>query len=68
MKKQNLKCAVRYPVLHFEKKAAPVEIYKVLAEQLAARGFPFKKPRSPFSLRLVSVQLLDLGHHFLYGL
>ena len=35
MKKQNLKqCAVRYPVLHFEKEAAPV-VYKDLAEQLA---------------------------------
>ena len=38
MKKQNLKRAVRYPVLHFEQEAAPVYI-KVLAEQFSARGF-----------------------------
>ena len=45
--KQNLKqCAARYPVLHFERKLHQC-MYKVLAEQLAAPGFLFKKPRNP---------------------
>jgi hypothetical protein len=35
-------------VLHGEENAAPV-FFKVLAEQLAALGFLFKKPRFPFA-------------------
>jgi len=42
---------VRYPVLHIEKEAAPVEIIPVLAEQLAALGF-FQEAAFPFNLKL----------------
>ena len=40
------KRAARYPVLHFEKNAAPGH-FKVLAAQLVEQGFPFKKAAYP---------------------
>jgi hypothetical protein len=39
VKKKLKKCAARYPVLHVERRAAPVEIIKVLAAQLVEQGF-----------------------------
>jgi len=41
MKKQNPKCVVRYPVLHFEKKAAPVDLLKFLPGFFQEAAFPF---------------------------
>jgi hypothetical protein len=35
VKKKLKKCAARYPVLHVERRAAPVEIIKVLARLLS---------------------------------
>ena len=41
MKKQNPTRTVRYPVLHFEKEAAPVKVLKFLPGFFQEAAFPF---------------------------
>ena len=41
MKKQNPTRTVRYPVLHFEKEAAPVKVLKFLLGFFQEAAFPF---------------------------